>query len=528
MQTPIPELPAVALAAPHRDAVEAARTIIEQGGNAVDAAVAAAVALTVVYPHMCSAGGDLIAIVRGADGEVVCVNASGAYGSAVDVDELFADAGAMPVTGPLTVSVPGVVSGWAAMLERWGTLTLPQILAPAIRLARDGMVISTGLAAALVEDEAALTADPGIRSLFYPDGRPASAGAVVVQTALADTLDTLGRDGLRSFYDGPLAGRLVAAFADLGVPITESDLQAHAARLEEPIAADIGELHISTAGPNSQGFTLLRALRALDLLGDGSPERVDAAVLAELLYSGDALRDAILADPLVVGVDVASALTPAALAAAAEEAVTASTGGGRPASVSGPRPGGDTVAVTAVGADGLAISLIQSVFHSFGAGILEPVTGIVLHNRAAFFTLQEGAPNRVAAGKRPAHTLTPVLLEHADGTIAAHGTMGGKAQSQIHAQLVLRTLEGARPAAAVAAPRFVVGGLDQGSATDYVYREADLDPKAVAQLDRGALRIVVGSVADSSVGHSMIARRDANGRLSAGADPRSDGGVLPG
>lgn len=518
--------PRVALAAPHRDAVHAARGVIEQRGNAIDAALAAAAVLTVVAPHMCSLGGDLIALVRAPDGSEVCVNASGAYGSAVPVEKLFAGLVQMPISGPLTVSVPGLVSGWAVLLERWGSLTLGEILAPAIALARDGMAVSPGLAETLVEESASLRGDAGIGSLFYPGGAPAVAGQVIVQPALADTLQTLAQDGLDSFYAGHTAERLARAFEGLGVPVTGADLAAHKARVEPPLALDLEKLRISTAGPNSQGFTFLRSLGALHLLGAGDLSSVDADILAELLYSGDALRDAALADPLVAAVDVDAELSTDALRRAGEQATRAASGGERTASPASLRPGGDTVAVTAVGADGSAISLIQSVFHSFGAGILEPTTGVVLHNRAAFFTLEEGSPNRIAPGKRPAHTLTPVLIEHRDGAIAAHGTMGGKAQSQIQVQLALRVLGGSSPAEAVAAPRFVVGGLELGSANDYVFREADLERDACAQLERGSLRVVVGEPRDSSVGHSMIARRSAQGELSAGADPRSDGGVV--
>ncbi|WP_291041370.1 gamma-glutamyltransferase [Herbiconiux sp.] len=518
--------PGVALAAPHLDAVDAARRIVAEGGTAIDAAVAAAAVLTVVYPHMCSAGGDLIALVRTPDGVETCVNASGAYGSARPVEELFDGVATMPVAGPLTVSVPGVVAGWAELLERWGALSAAQVLAPAIALARDGMVVSPGLAKALQVDREGLAADPGMRAIFFDGDLPAAAGTLVRQPALAATLEALARDGLRSYYTGEVAQTLAQGFAELGVPVTEADLAAHTVRLEEPIGLSVDGLHVSTAGPNSQGYTMLRTLGAAEVLSPAGITGLDAAVLAELFHSGDVLRDAELADPLVVDVDVQGVLSPDGLAEAAEQAVTSARTGERAVSAVTPRPGGDTVAVAAIADDGTAISLIQSVFHSFGSLLLEPTTGLVLHNRAAFFTLQEGAPNRVAAGKRPAHTLLPVIVRDAEGAVAAHGTMGGKAQSQIHTQLVLRVLEGADPATAVSAPRFIVGGLDKGTTNDYVMVEADLDDGTRSELERGRLRIVAGSVHDSDAGHSMIARRAADGTLSAGADPRSDGGVL--
>jgi gamma-glutamyltranspeptidase/glutathione hydrolase len=523
--SPSSRAPSVALAAPHTAAVEAARRVVEDGGNAVDAAVAAAAVLTVVYPHMCSVGGDLIALVREPGGTTTCVNSSGAYGSGAPVESLFADSPGMPVSGPLTVSVPGTPSGWAALLEGWGSIPLERVLRDAIALARDGMVVSAGLAEALVADEDALRSDPGMSSTFFPGDRRLTEGERVVQPALAETLEALARDGLHSFYDGRVADRLAAGFAQLGVPVTAADLARHRALLEPALSARLDGLTVSTAGPNSQGYTMLRTLGAVAAAPAAEVE-VDAAVLAELLYSGDVLRDDELADPLVAPVDVERALSPEALAAAVRAAASSAITGVRAEARVTPRPGGDTIAVTAVSADGMAVSLIQSVFHSFGSLLLEPSTGLVLHNRAAFFTLAAGSPNRVEAGKRPAHTLVPVLVEWESGAIAAHGTMGGKAQSQIHAQLVQRVREGAGPLEAVSAPRFIVGGLDMGTSNDYIFIEPGLDAETLSGLERSPLRIVEAASLDSNAGHAMIARREPTGEVSAGADPRSDGGSM--
>jgi gamma-glutamyltranspeptidase len=179
-----------------------------------------------------------------------------------------------------------------------------------------------------------------------------------------------------------------------------------------------------------------------------------------------------------------------------------------------------------VDADGTALSLIQSVFHAFGSLLLEPRTGLVLHNRAAFFSLDPASPNVLAPGKRPGHTLVPVIVSADDGTVAAHGTMGGKAQSQIHAQLLRRTMLGDDPAAAVAAPRFIVGGTEVGDTEDRIFVEGGHEPSLIAALHRTGMRLVVTDGLDSEAGHAMIARRDSSGALSAGADPRSDGAVL--
>jgi gamma-glutamyltranspeptidase/glutathione hydrolase len=523
MSTTLGTTRGIALAAPHTAAVDAAREVIGGGGNAVDAALAAAAALTVVYPHMCSIGGDAISLLRTPDGDVSCVNSTGAYGSGW-LPERWGAAESLPVTGPLTVSVPGAAAGWGELWRRAGSAPIAAILAPAIRLATEGMTISEGLAAALVADAERLRLDPGMRMTFFDGEDPLPAGALVTQPALAATLLTLAEEGFEALYRGPLAVDLAASLAELGVPVTLDDLGAHQAIVEPPLVADLPGVRVATAPPNSQGFTFLRTLGAVE--AGGGWRSLDPAVLAELFHAGDRLRDEVLADPLVADVDVAPLLDPAALAEARAEAERHAAGGGRPEAAATPRPGGDTIAVTVVDADGTALSLIQSVFHAFGSLILEPRTGLVLHNRAAFFTLDPASPNVLAAGKRPAHTLVPVIVTTADGSVAAHGTMGGKAQSQIHAQLLRRTMLGDAPPAAVAAPRFIVGGTEAGDTEDRIFVEGGHEPGLVAALQRTGMRLVTAAGRDSEAGHAMIARLAGTGELSAGADPRSDGGVL--
>ena len=514
---------ALAVAAPHHLAVEEAKRVLASGGgNAVDAALVAACVLAVVYPHMCSAGGDVIALVREPDGRKVVVNASGAYGSRFDVDKLFPPGTDIPAVGPLGVSVPGAVSGWAALAERWGRRSIADILDPAIRLAAQGMAVSPGLAAAVAHERAILLQDPGMAATFFLDNRPVVEGDVVRQPALARTLQSIASAGPDSYYRGELAQRLARGMASIGTPVTGADLAAHHVSLEEPIARVFEDLTVSVAGPNSQGYTLLRNLAALGF--DGRvPKNFDADLMAELFYASDRLRDTELADPRFAHVDVEGALSDRGVQAARADAEAAVRTGIRADVRTTPHPGGDTVAITAVDGDGLAVSIIQSVFHSFGAKVLEPLTGLVLHNRASFFSTDPMSPNRIAVGKRPAHTLMPVVVEH-PSWIAAHGTMGGKAQSQIHTQLMLQIRGGASPQEAVAAPRFTVGDLENGR-TDDLLVEPGL-PRAVrSRIDATNFHVIVGSNNDSEVGHAMIARLGSDGIMSAGADPRSDGAV---
>lgn len=514
----------VAIAAPHTAAVDAARTILEAGGNAVDAAVAAAAALTVVYPHMCSVGGDVIALLRKHNGTCICVNASGSYGSATSVEQLFGSTTAMPITGPLTVSVPGAVSGWAALLDAGGSLPLARVLAPAIKLAADGFPASPGLVEAISIDRAALWVDPGLRAAFFVDGQPIAAGHLLVQPELARTLGDLADHGLDSFYRGHTADRLAAGLEKLGVPVSREDLNGHRPTIAEPLVQEFSGFSVATAPPNSQGYTLLRSLGAV-LAGSPSEGDIDAGVLAEIFYDSDEHRDTHLADPRHSVVELDDQLTPAGFASIYAAAATRAAGAERQTSLASPRPGGDTVGISVVARDGTAVSLIQSVFHSFGARVLEPETGLVMHNRAAFFTLDHASPNRVQAGKRPAHTLVPVIIEWVDGAVSAHSTMGGKAQSQIHTQLILRALAGLDPQQTVSAPRFIVGGLVAGRPNGSVLIEPTLEASAVEQIFRTEFAVEHGIEWDNRAGHSMVVRLRADGTLEAGADPRSDGGV---
>lgn len=511
---------ALAIAAPHTAALDAAAAASAAGGNAIDIAVAAAAALTVAYPHMCGLGGDAILLVRLPDGRTRCVNSTGAYGS-TPVPQLR-DGGRMPIDGPLTVTVPGVVAAWDALHRFGGVLSTDQLLAPAIELAADGVPVSSGLAAALEDHQDLLRGDPGMREVFFSNGRLLREGDRLMQPRLAGTLQALAAHGLDDFYRGATASRFAAGLRSLGAPVARSDLARHEASAEEPLLGVIDGHRVFTAGPNSQGFSLLRTLGAIasaDALADP-----DLGVVAELFHTSDMLRDSVLADPRFVPVDLEAILAAGAVAQAWEDATLPLTNGRRDVCMSTLRPTGDTVAVTVVDAQGTAISLIQSVFHAFGAKLLDRETGIIPHNRAAMFSLDPTSPNRLVAGKRPAHTLTPVVIEFADRTLAACGTMGGKAQTQVLTQIFLHAVSGLAAHEVVAAPRFVVGATEAGEVSDAILAEAGLAPAALEELARTGRRLTVTPGRHDDAGHAMIAVRGRDGALQAAGDPRSDGG----
>jgi gamma-glutamyltranspeptidase len=509
-------------ATPQADATAAAERAFAAGGNAIDAALAAAAVLTVTYPHNCALGGDLFALVHLPDGRILSVNASGPAGSRADAAALRRQGDAMPVIGPATVTVPGLVAGWETLHGLGARLPWKDALAAATELARGGAAVAPNLAEAIAETRAGIEADPGMAAVFHPGGTPLEAGDVLLQPALAATLERLATAGARDFYAGDVAARLLAGLEALGVALTADDLAAFAPEVGEPLAAGHAGVEVLTSPPNSSGLILLQALAALDAAELEDPLGAGAAALAEILRAGTEDRDRLLGDPRHVGVDVADWLGAERLGELAERARGALAGERPPARPQlDPRPLGDTVAVVTADAGGTAVSLIQSLFHGFGAQLLEPDTGVLVHNRGAFFTLRDGHPNALAPGRRPAHTLMPVMVRRGGRLVGVLGTMGGRVHAQIHAQVLLRLLGGAAPQAAVDAPRWIVGGMEMGEPDDTIRIEDGCDAAARAALASAGLRIVDVPRDSDVLGHAQAIWLEPG--LAAGSDRRADG-----
>jgi len=507
-----------AIATPHAAATEAGAAAIDAGGNAVDAILAAAATLAVVYPHMCGVGGDLFALVREPEGRTVVVNASGAAPTAVDPAGLRAAHGAMPVHGPHPVTVPGAVSGWWQLAEHWSALGFTQALEPAIALAREGVPVARSVAAELATHGERLLEDPGIAEVFAPSGRPLGQGERLVQPALARTLEAIAGQGPAALYGGEIGRSLVERLRDLASPIALEDLEAHEAELDSPLTGRFGDLDVSVPPPNSQGFVLLQILACVGHLElDPDPFGSDAGALARVFRVTADDRDRHNADPRQARVPVGTLVDDGHIAALCDAVRDPAIPIGPP----GPR--GDTTGLVAVDGDGLAVGLIQSLYDGFGSGILEPRTGIVLHNRGAGFSLDPSHPNAIGPGKRPAHTLMPVVVQREGRLSAVSGTMGGAAHPQINATVLIRSLTlGSRASEAVAAPRWLVGGLsDERSAV--VVAEPGV-PEPVRRSLRGAgFTVEELEPLSEAVGHASLVRVGEDRLLDAGADPRSDG-----
>ncbi len=532
-----PRRTAWGISTPHVLATRAGAEVLATGGTAVDAAIAAGAVLTVVYPHNCSVGGDLIALVASDGSAPQAVFGVGRAASSLDVESLRRRFGeTAPLTGPLSISVPGVISGWQAMHDLGGRRPFAELLRTAIGLAEEGVAIGRSLARALAELEGA---DPGLDALFGPRSHRLGEGDHVVQPELAATLRAIAADP-QSYYRGELAQRLASSLASAGSPLRLADFERHEALVTPAIAARCGPVapRLWTAGPPSQGVFLALLAHAAGLLrADGCALLgADADLLARGFLAASALRDELLADPRRANaalVELASKDAARRLGAEllGHRRATPPPGDdgatGPPRSSSRSAPSGDTAALVVRDDRGGAVSMLQSVFHSFGSGMLDPATGVVFHNRQAMFSLRAGAPNELGPGLMPPHTLSPALVSDEDGgLLAVLATMGGRAQPQILTEILLRLADGADPARAVGAPRFVVGELDARGANSVVLAEADLDRPALAALARSGIEVHALEPLDEAVGHAQLLVLHSGQALAGASDPRSDGAAI--
>jgi gamma-glutamyltranspeptidase/glutathione hydrolase len=512
---------ALAIATPHAAATRAGADAVAAGGNAVDVALVAAVVLAVAYPHYCGVGGDLFALVRQRDGTVVSIDGSGAAPAAVDADAQRAKGAHMPLWGPDAITVPGAVGGWAAVHAAGAALPWAAILDPAIALARDGVPVSESVARTAEQFGHVLDRDPGMRSLFAG----VRAGDGLRQPALAATLERIAADGPDALYRGDVGTRLVDGLRAAGSVLSAGDLAAFAPTVTAPLRARFGDLELLTSPPGSAGVLLLQALIALDASGARDPLGDDAGVLAELLRLGGEQRDRQLADPRAVPFVRGDWLGADRIA----ELVASARGAGRAghAHVRAPRPIADTVAVVTADDEGRAVSLVQSLFYPFGAGVLEPATGIIAHDRGAAFSLEPGHPNELAPCRRPAHTLTPVIVQREGALAYVLGTSGGRGHAQIISQVLLRLLAGDDPQAAVDAPRWAVGGLAPSDPQDDVPIEDGVPRDAVRALGRTGAHTRIVQRGREFMGHAQAITARSGASLAAGSDRRGgDGAAL--
>jgi len=501
-------------------AAQAGLRMLLAGGNAVDAAIATAMALTVVEPTGCGLGSDAFCILW--DGkELHGLNASG-RSPAAWTPEYFAQRGGIPEKGWDAVTVPGAVSAWVELSRRFGKLPFAQLAQPAIDYARNGFAVSPTIATLWALGGQKLGDQPGFAECFLPEGRAPRAGEVFRSEAHARTLEQIAATEGEAFYRGELAQKMAAHAQAHGGALTEQDLAAHRCDWVGTVSQAFGDAVIHEIPPNGQGIAALMALGMLDAHGVGAQpldgiDTVHASIEAMKLALAD--LQAYNADSDAMRVRAEDLLDPGYLQARA--ALIDPEQAGDPGCGT-PRPGG-TVYLAAADADGMMVSFIQSNYMGFGSGVVVPGTGISLQNRGHGFTTEAGHPNQVAPGKRPSHTIIPAFAMHADGhPLMAFGVMGGPMQSQGHAQMALRVLRyGQNPQAAADAPRWRVTG-GKGVAVEPAF-----DPAVVQALrERGHEVVVEEGRGVFAFGGAQLVLRDPQGHYIAGSDPRKDGGAV--
>jgi gamma-glutamyltranspeptidase/glutathione hydrolase len=332
----------------------------------------------------------------------------------------------------------------------------------------------------------------------------------------------LAEGGARAFYDGALARRFAAGLAALGSAISAADLAAFRPVVEAPVRARVDGVDLLTARPNSSGVLLAQALLALRAARLRDPLGSDAGVLAAIFAAGNAQRERELADPQGAEPDDGAWIGDEVIARIARQATLGANVPSPPHS----HPDGDTVAIVATDDEGRAVSLIQSLYSWFGAQVLEPTTGVLLQNRGRGFSVDPRHPNVIAPGKRPAHTLMPLLVERDGALLGALGAMGGSVQPQIHTQLLLRLLGGSPPAEAIAAPRFAVTAMDAGESPLTVRVEENCDEAVTGALRAAGMALKPMPPLSEDLGHAQVIWCDSPSQ--AGSDPRADGTALVG
>jgi len=513
-------------------AARAGVQILERGGHAVDAAIAANAVMGVVEPEMNGIGGDLFAMVsESSGGEPQGLNAGGWAPAGLTPGLLKAQGlQDMPFSGIHTVTVPGAVAGWAALHRRFGRLPMADLLAPAIFYAEHGFPVSDVIAARWTQWTDKLSADSSAAATYLPNGRAPRSGELFANRDLASALRRIASDGPAGFYAGPTAAAILECSRARGGTMTAEDLRDFDAEWADPISTTYRDWRVYEIPPNTQGIA---ALMMLDLMeqfplreyGFASAPSLHVLIEAKKLAYADMLQ--YVADPRFGAVPVGELLDKAAARTRArlirpESAATRV----KPSVVDGitTRYGGDTIYLSAIDREGNIVSLIQSIYQGFGSGLVPSGTGFALQNRGALFTLDEQHPNVLAPRKRPLHTIIPGFMQKGDLRIG-FGIMGAWNQAQAHAQFVANIVDyGMDIQEALEAPRFTKSTFDGVD----VSIEA-LIPEAVrTELKRFGHDVTVVPPRSGAFGSGQaVMSNDATGVHFGASEPRHDGAAIP-
>ena len=511
--------------APHHLAAEAGSRVLRDGGNAIEAMVAAASAIAVVYPHMNSLGGDNFWIIHERGTDPIGIDACGAAGSKANIAR-YKNAGYsdIPGRGPdAALTVAGAVSGWQLALQhsqRWGgKLPLERLFEDAIHHATAGIPVAATLANNASGKLPELRNVPGFADAYLNDGVPLTLGQLHKQPALAETLHTLAAKGLDCFYNGELSKKIIDELAAAGSPVVAEDLASHKALQVKPLALEIDGHKLFNMPPPTQGLASLMLLAVYSRLGIKSFDDFDYVHgLIESTKQAFRIRDKHVSDPAYMS-RTAEEFLEAKFLDQLASGVDGKTAQPWPDAV----PGGDTVWLGAMDSEGRSVSFIQSIYWEFGSGLVLPSTGITWQNRGTSFSLDESHHNCLKPGRRPFHTIQPALALLRDGRVMPYGTMGGEGQPQTQAMIFSRyALGGQDLQQSITAPRWLLGKT-WGSDVTSLRIENRFSPQVYEQLKVAGHDVEVVGDFDEVMGHAGAIVRHMSGLVEGACDPRSDG-----
>lgn len=511
--------------APHHLAAQAGLSVLRDGGNAVEAMIAAAATIAVVYPHMNGIGGDGFWLIDVPGRAPIAIDACGPAGAEVD-PTLYGDAQAVPSRGPLAaITVPGAVSGWGEALAvaggLGGRLPLTRLVEEAVHHARAGVAVSGTQARNTLTKLDQLLASPGFEETYLIDGQPPAEGTALANPRLAATLETIGREGTESFYRGALGEALAHDLVGAGSPLTAADLAAYRAERVTPLAVDLSVGTAFNHPPPTQGLASLMILGLFDRLGVAQADGfAHVHGLVEATKQAFLVRDSVVTDRGRLPADPAVFLTAEDLdgrvRAIDPNRALPWPPAGQP---------GDTVWMGVVDGQGVAVSYIQSLFWEFGSGVVGRRTGVVMQNRGSAFSLDPRSLNRLEPGRKPFHTLNPALARLTDGRLMTYGTMGGEGQPQTQAALFTRhALFGQSLQQAITAPRWLLGRT-WGEESTTLKLESRFPAALIDQLISAGHEVEVVADFTDQMGHAGAIVRRPDGWLEGATDPRSDGAV---
>jgi gamma-glutamyltranspeptidase len=511
--------------APHHLASKAGLSVLQDGGTAIEAAIATAACLAAVYPHMTGIGGDGFWLISEPDGSVWAIDACGRSPLSLDKN-VYRGMSEIPWRGPLAANtVAGTISGWdLARGSLANPLPLERLLKDAILYAGEGVEVTAGGAELAASKSAELRNLPGAySSIFEPHGRPVQQGEILRQPQLAATLQQLAKDGLDSFYRGALAQKISKDLTKLGSPLEAADLAAHRASSPKPLSARLRDATLFNTAPPTQGLASLLILALFDRLTATEVDGFDHIHgLVEATKQAFLVRDAHVGDPAFMDIDPQSLLDDDAAIDAMVQAVDPAT------AMPWPRPSalGDTCWFAAADERGQVVSCIQSTYFEFGSGLVLPQTGITWQNRGCSFRLADDGWNALKPGRKPFHTLNPALAKFNDGRVMAYGTMGGEGQPQTQAALFSRYARFGIPLQqAISAPRWLLGRT-WGETSTSLKLEDRFPPALYDQLRAAGHDLELVAPMTAMMGHAGAIVRHADGSLEGANDPRSDGAAV--